>query len=419
MTEECVENTKIKLFSKEWFERLLNNEATSGLIMIFAMLVSIICANTAAREPVHNFLQTTITVGIGNQIFPKSIEWWVNDILMVFFFLQVGLELKREMKEGFLSDIRQVFVPCVAAFGGICCPAIIYALINHSSPQYMHGWAIPTATDIAFAVCVLMLVGKRISQAAKIFLLAIAIFDDLGAIIIIALFYNQGVQLSLLGYACVAGGALYLLNKMQVTHFLPYLLLGIILWMCFFNGGIHTTMAGVVVAMAYPMHVDNEKESPLIRLMKILKPWIDFFVLPVFAFASAGLYLRGVTWDMFTHEVTLGIVFGLFFGKQIGIFCVTWVLVKLKIADFPKTVTMLDLYGVAVVAGIGFTMALFVGKLALSGEVMQQEIRLGVISGSFLSALWGATVFHYGRRLKIWFARNMTKYKKNLLTKRK
>lgn len=400
---KIVEKKRIRLFSKAWFERLLNNEATSGLVMIFAMVVAIICANTAAREPVHHFLQTTITLGIGDRMFPKSIEWWVNDILMVFFFLQVGLELKREMKEGFLSDIRQVFVPCIAALGGICCPAIIYAIINNSSPQYMHGWAIPTATDIAFAVCVLMLVGKHVPQAAKIFLLAIAIFDDLGAIIIIALFYNQGVYLSLLGYACIATFALYLLNKMQVTYFLPYLLLGIVLWFCFLNGGIHTTIAGVVVAMAYPMRVDGEKESPLNRLMKVLKPRVDFFILPVFAFASAGLYFGGVTAETFTHTLTLGIIFGLFVGKQIGIFATTWVLIKLKIAAFPKAVTMLDLYGVAVVAGIGFTMALFVGKLALPGEAMQQEIRLGVICGSVISALWGAVVFHYGRRLKSWF----------------
>ncbi len=400
---KIVEKKRIRLFSKAWFERLLNNEATSGLIMIFAMIAAIVCANTAAREPVHRFLQTTVTLGIGDQMFPKSIEWWVNDILMVFFFLQVGLELKREMTEGFLSDVRQVFVPCVAALCGICCPAVIYAIINHSSPQYMHGWAIPTATDIAFAVCVLMLVGKHVPQAAKIFLLAIAIFDDLGAIIIIALFYNQGVYLSLLGYACIATFALYLLNKMQVTYFLPYLLLGVVLWFCFLNGGIHTTIAGVVVAMAYPMRVAGEKESPLNRLMKVLKPWVDFFILPVFAFASAGLYFGGVTAETFTHTLTLGIIFGLFLGKQIGIFTITWVLIKLKIAAFPKAVTMLDLYGVSVVAGIGFTMALFVGKLALPGEAMQQEIRLGVICGSVVSALWGAVVFHYGRRLKNWF----------------
>ncbi|HAW33611.1 MAG TPA: Na+/H+ antiporter NhaA [Alphaproteobacteria bacterium] len=400
---------RVRWFSKAWFEKILNNEATSGLVMIFAMVAAIVCANTAAREPVHRFLQTTMTVGVGETLFSKSIEWWVNDILMVFFFLQVGLELKREMTEGFLSDIRQVFVPCVAALGGICCPAIIYAVVNNGSPEYMHGWAIPTATDIAFAVCVLMLVGKHVPQAAKIFLLAIAIFDDLGAIIIIALFYNQGVYLSLLGYACIATFVLYLLNRMHVKAFLPYLMMGVVLWYCFLNGGIHTTIAGVVVAMAYPMRIEGERESPLNGLMKILKPWVDFFILPVFAFASAGLYFGGVTAQTFTHTLTLGIIFGLFFGKQIGIFFTTWALIKMKIASFPKAVTMLDLYGVAVVAGIGFTMALFVGKLALPGEASQQEIRLGVICGSVISALWGAVVFHYGRRWKNWFMTRVLK----------
>lgn len=398
MTEE------IRIFSKKWFSRLLNNEATSGLVMIFAMIAAIVCANTAARDPVHHFLETPITVGIGQTMLTKSIEWWINDVLMVFFFLQVGLELKREMKEGFLSDIRQVLVPCIAALGGICCPAVIYALINHEAPQYIHGWAIPTATDIAFAVCVLMLVGRHVPQAAKIFLLAIAIFDDLGAIIIIALFYNQGVSLTLLGYACIATFGLYLLNKMQISNFLPYLMLGFILWLCFLNGGIHTTIAGVVVAISYPMHVEGMKDSPLNRLMNVLKPWVDFAILPIFAFSSAGLYLGGVTTETFKHTLTIGIIAGLFFGKQIGIFATTWALIKMKIAAFPKQVTMLDLYGVAVVAGIGFTMALFVGKLALPAEESQQEIRLGIICGSVLSALWGAVVFKYGRALKkfIW-----------------
>lgn len=408
MTEET-EKQWVRPFTKKWFEKILNNEATSGLVMIFAMIAAIVCANTAAREPVQHFLETTITLGVGDKLFPKSIEWWVNDILMVFFFLQVGLELKREMKEGFLSDIRQVLVPCIAALGGICCPAIIYAIINNSSPEYMHGWAIPTATDIAFAVCVLMLVGKQVPQAAKIFLLAIAIFDDLGAIIIIALFYNQGVSLALLGYACIVTFALYLLNKMKVSHFLPYMILGVALWFCFLNGGIHTTIAGVVVAMAYPMRIEGMQASPLNRLMKILKPWVDFAILPIFAFSSAGLYLGGVTVETFKHTLTIGIILGLFIGKQVGIFATTWALVKLKIAAFPKQVTILDLYGVAVVAGIGFTMALFVGKLALPSETMQHEIRLGIICGSVASALWGAFVFRYGRSLKKFVMKKLLK----------
>lgn len=377
---------------KEWFEKLINNEMTSGILMIAAMVASIICANTAWHEPIADFWETRLFVGIAKIKFSRPLEWWINDVLMVFFFLQIGLELKREMREGFLSDPRQILVPALAAMGGIICPAVIYGIINYNHPEYMNGWAIPTATDIAFAICVLMLVGKAIPQAAKIFLLAIAIFDDLGAILIIALFYNQGVSLDLLGYAGLSCVVLYMLNKMQITSFAPYLIMGIVLWYCFLNGGIHTTIAGVVVAMAYPMRVNSKKYSPLERLSRELKPWVDLLILPVFAFASAGLYLGNVTWQTFTHTLTIGIILGLFLGKQIGIFSTTWLLIKAKIAAFPKEVKMVDLYGVACVAGIGFTMALFVGKLSLP-ESMQEEIRLGILCGSIISALWGAFVF--------------------------
>ena len=394
---------------KEWLEDLFSNDMASGILMIMAMVASILCANSELREPIVHFWETKLFVGVGALKFSQSLEWWVNDVLMVFFFLQIGLELKREMKEGFLSDPKQILVPALAAVGGIICPAIIYAIINNNSPQYMNGWAIPTATDIAFAICILMLVGKTVPQAAKIFLLAIAIFDDLGAILIIALFYNQGVSLDLLGYAGLACLALYMLNRMQVTSFSPYLILGVVLWYCFLNGGIHTTIAGVVVAMAYPMRVRAKTYSPLERLSHTLKPWVDLLILPVFAFASAGLYLGDVTWETFGHTLTLGIICGLFFGKQIGIFFTTWLLVKGKIAVFPKEVKLPDLYGVACIAGIGFTMALFVGKLSLP-EAMQVEIRLGILCGSVLSALWGAIVFQIDERWK----RNMYKFKMNI-----
>lgn len=396
----------VRPFSKQWFEKLLNNEATSGLIMIFAMIAAIICENTGFQAVFHRALHVKMTVGVGHYQLSEPFEWWVKDVFMVFFFLQVGLELKREMMEGFLSDIKQIILPCLAAIGGIICPAIIYAVINRNHPEYMHGWAIPTATDIAFAICILMLVGKQIPSAAKIFLLAIAIFDDLGAILIIALFYSQGVELSLIGWACVATGALYVVNRLQVTYFLPYLVLGIVLWFCFLQGGIHTTIAGVVVAMAYPMRVDGERESPLNRLMKVLKPWVDLLILPVFAFSSAGIYLRTVTPETFTHTLTIGIILALFIGKQVGIFTVTWALLKLQIAKMPSTVTMMDLYGVACVAGIGFTMSLFVGQLAFTNPEFQQEVKVGVICGSVISALWGAFVFRHGR----WMQKSLKKF---------
>lgn len=383
---------------RDWFEKFVGNDMTSGLLMISAMLASILFANSPWHESIEHFWETNIFIGVADVQFSRPLEWWVNDVLMVFFFLQIGFELKREMKEGFLADSRQIMVPALAALGGIVCPAIIYALINHHSPQYMNGWAIPTATDIAFAICVLMLVGKAVPQAVKIFLLAIAIFDDLGAIVIIALFYNQGVSVDLLGYAGLICIALYFLNKMQITSFVPYLLLGVGLWYCFLNGGIHTTIAGVVVAMSYPMRVNIKKYSPLERLSHKLKPWVDLVILPVFAFASAGLYLGNVTEETFTHTLTLGIISGLFFGKQIGIFLTTWLLVKSGVAVFPREVKLVDLYGVAAVAGIGFTMALFVGKLSLPGS-MQEEIRFGILCGSLLSALWGAAVFRWGEHI--------------------
>ena len=383
---------------RDWFEKFVGNDMTSGLLMISAMLASILFANSPWRESIEHFWENNVFIGVADIQFSRPLEWWVNDVLMVFFFLQIGFELKREMKEGFLADSRQIMVPALAALGGIVCPAIIYALINHHSPQYMNGWAIPTATDIAFAICVLMLVGKAVPQAVKIFLLAIAIFDDLGAIVIIALFYNQGVSVDLLGYAGLICIALYFLNKMQITSFVPYLLLGVGLWYCFLNGGIHTTIAGVVVAMSYPMRVNIKKYSPLERLSHKLKPWVDLVILPVFAFASAGLYLGNVTEETFTHTLTLGIISGLFFGKQIGIFLTTWLLVKSGVAAFPREVKLVDLYGVAAVAGIGFTMALFVGKLSLPGS-MQEEIRLGILCGSLLSALWGAAVFRWGEHI--------------------
>lgn len=388
-----MQNSKTQNFSfREMWNKVITSDMTSGILMITAMFASIICANTSFRESIAHFWEMPLFVGVGNLSFSKSLEWWVNDVLMVFFFLQVGLELKKEMREGFLSDPKQILVPALAALGGIICPAIIFAILNNGNPQYMNGWAIPTATDIAFAVCVLMLVGKAIPQAAKIFLLAVAIFDDLGAILIIAIFYNQGVSLDLLGYAGLACFALYMLNKMQFTSFAPYLILGVVLWYCFLNGGIHTTIAGVVVAMAYPMRVTRKTYSPLEKLVSRIKPWVDVLILPVFAFASAGLYLGGVSWETFTHPLTLGVICGLFFGKQIGIFSTTWLLVKSKIAMFPKEVKMIDLYGVASVAGIGFTMALFVGKLSLPAD-LQEEIRLGILCGSVLSAIWGALVF--------------------------
>ena len=376
------------------FDKIFNSELFGGIFMMVAAVLSIILANTDFHRPILHFFETDLYAGVGQFRFSRSLEWWINDVFMVFFFLHIGLELKSEMKEGFLKDIKQIFIPALSAIGGMICPAIIYILFNLQTPKYLNGWAIPTTTDIAFAVCVLMLAGKTVSHSVKVFFLAVAIFDDLGAILIIALFYNQGVAIDMIGYAVLVCFALYGLNKLRITWFAPYLLLGYALWYCFLNGGIHTTMAGVVTAMAYPMRVTNKTYSPLKNLNNILKKWVDFVVLPIFAFASAGVYLGDVTLHSLAHPVTLGIMIGLFLGKQIGIYATTWLMLKIGWAHFSKDVKLIDIYGASCIAGIGFTMALFVGKLSLPMSV-QPEIKIGILCASVLSALWGATVFQW------------------------
>ena len=362
--------------------------------MMSAAVLSVIFANTQLHTQISHFFETDLFAGIGNFRFSRPLEWWINDVFMVFFFLHIGLELKSEMKEGFLQDRKQLFIPALSAIGGMICPAVIFVLFNLKNSAYLNGWAIPTTTDIAFAVCILMLIGKCVSHSVKVFFLAVAIFDDLGVILIIALFYNRGVSVPLLGYATLVCFALYGLNKLKITWFAPYLLLGMALWYCFLNGGVHTTMAGVITAMAYPMRVTDKNYSPLKKLNELLKKWVDFVILPVFAFASAGVYLGDITIDSFLHSVTLGIIFGLFFGKQLGIYTSTALMVKIGWTRFPPEVKLIDLYGASCIAGIGFTMALFVGKLSLP-TFIQPEIKIGILSASVLSALWSIAVFQW------------------------
>ncbi|MCQ2741034.1 MAG: Na+/H+ antiporter NhaA [Alphaproteobacteria bacterium] len=374
--------------------KIFGSELFGGILMMSAAVLSVIFANTPLHTQISHFFETDLFAGIGNFRFSRPLEWWINDVLMVFFFLHIGLELKSEMKEGFLQDRKQLFIPALSAIGGMICPAVIFVLFNLKNSAYLNGWAIPTTTDIAFAVCILMLIGKCVSHSVKVFFLAVAIFDDLGVILIIALFYNRGVSVPLLGYATLVCFALYGLNKLKITWFAPYLLLGMALWYCFLNGGVHTTMAGVITAMAYPMRVTDKNYSPLKKLNELLKKWVDFVILPVFAFASAGVYLGDITIDSFLHSVTLGIIFGLFFGKQLGIYTSTALMVKIGWTRFPSEVKLIDLYGASCIAGIGFTMALFVGKLSLP-TFIQPEIKIGILSASVLSALWSIAVFQW------------------------
>ena len=382
------------------FPRLIRSfiamESSGGIVMLLFAALAVILANSPLSDWYKAFISLPVTFGYADTAATEPLKEWVKDILMVLFFLVVGMELKREIREGVLSSRDQVMLPLVAAAGGMAAPAAIFYAINHAYPENLAGWAIPSATDIAFAMCVVTLLGRKVPPVVKIFLLAIAIFDDLGAILIIAAFYNTELALIplLLALAGIAG--LALLNRRGVAMLLPYLLTGVFLWFCFYHSGIHTTIAGVAVGMAIPMrHPKDPRHSPLNAAIHMLHPWVSFIVLPVFAFTSAGVSLVGMGWKSFLEPLPLGIALGLFFGKQIGILGVTWALVKLRLVRKPEGAGWRHLYGASVLAGIGFTMSLFIGMLAFSEAHMEEMVKAGVIGGSLLSTMWGFAVLNW------------------------
>lgn len=362
-------------------------ESAGGIIMLVFAALALICANSPLSGSYFSLLDAPFS-GL-------ALKDWVKDVLMVLFFLLVGMELKREMAEGLLSSREQAIMPFFAALGGMAVPAIIYAAFNHSTPETSNGWAIPSATDIAFALCVLNLFGKHAPGSMKIILLAIAIFDDLGAIIIIALFYNTKLHLVALLFSVAGFLALLLLNRFHISRITPYILTGIGLWFGLHGAGIHTTIAGVAVGMAIPLRdIKNPLITPLSHCMHVLHPYVSFAVLPLFAFASAGVSLSGITLADLHHPMTLGIVLGLFVGKQLGIFGTIFLLVKAGFAKLPHGVSWKHIYAISLLAGIGFTMSLFISLLAFTDPHFQEMAKLGVMLGSLLSALCGAALLH-------------------------
>lgn len=376
--------------------QFIATESASGLVMIFFAALALLAANSSYSDAYHSLIASPISFGFLEYSASEPLKTWVKDILMVFFFLIVGLELKREMSEGFLAERGQLLLPLIAAASGMAIPALIFIGINIDQPQNHAGWAIASATDIAFALCVLMLVGKSVPPPVKIFLLAVAIFDDLGAILIIALFYNS--ELALLPLLLAAGGiaALIALNKGKVTALTPYFLVAVFLWFCFYHSGIHTTVAGVITGLLIPMRNPyHRKRSPVNSVIYFLHPWVSFIVLPIFAFTSAGINFSNVNMDMLLSPLPLGIALSLFLGKQIGIFGALWLLIKTGLTGKPEGAGWMHLYGVSVIAGIGFTMSLFIGQLAFSDDAIQDLVKAGVIGGSLLSAVWGYIVLRY------------------------
>ena len=364
-------------------------------------LLALVCANTPLQSAYELLLSIPVVISIGALEVAKPLLLWINDGLMAIFFFLIGLELKRELIEGELSDKRNIILPGIGAVGGMLVPAVIYIYFNSHDPVAMQGWAIPAATDIAFALGVLALLGSRVPISIKIFLTSLAIFDDIGAIVIIAIFYTAEISFAAMIVVACSILALMCLNKRNVIHSSPYILVGTIMWVATLKSGVHATLAGVVLAMIIPIRSKTDPDiSPLKIMEHDLHPIVAFFVLPVFAFANAGISLKGVGAEQILHSVPIGIAFGLFFGKQIGIFGLCLIAVKLKLTALPRGISWLTLYGVSALCGIGFTMSLFVSSLAFeqTGVNLLFDERLGIILGSLTSGILGYFILAYSLR---------------------
>jgi NhaA family Na+:H+ antiporter len=371
-------------------KEFLKLEAAGGIMLVGAAALAMIMANSVLGGTYEAVLEIPVAVQVGALVIAKPLLLWINDGLMAVFFFLIGLEIKREVLQGELSSVAQASLPGVAAVGGMVVPALIYVLFNLGNAEGLRGWAIPAATDIAFALGVLALLGRRAPPALKIFLLALAIMDDLGAIIIIALFYTA--NLSWISLALAGGGILVLFafNLFGITRVAAYVLVGIAVWVCVLKSGVHATLAGVAVAFCIPLRTrDAEGHSPLEHLEHILHPWCAFLIVPVFAFANAGVSLQGMTLGSLFGGIPLGIAAGLFIGKQVGVFGFTYGAVRAGICEMPPGTNWAQVYGLAMLTGIGFTMSLFIGTLAFESIEHASAVRLGVLSGSLFSAVGG------------------------------
>ena len=371
----------------KWFFKL---EAASGLVLLFSAIIALIISNSDLADLYFSTLNEYLFIGINNFGLKLSVIHWINDALMAIFFFFVTLEIKREFLQGELSNIKQALLPIIAAVGGMLVPALFYIFINFGDSETLNGWAIPSATDIAFSLGVLSLLGKRVPLSLKVFLTALAIIDDLGAIVIIALFYSGDLSIKYLSLMLLAFIVLLVVNKCNIKKFLPYLIVGIFLWDFTHNSGIHATIAGVLLAMTIP-HRKKEKDfSLLIKIEHAISPYVAFGIMPLFAFANAGVSLEGLSFSSLLNKVPLGILLGLFVGKQLGVFLFSYVSIKTKIAQMPNNTNWFNLYGVGVLTGIGFTMSLFVGNLAFVENVQYMDgVKIGVLTGSLLSTLFG------------------------------
>lgn len=382
-------------FNNNFIADFLRLESAGGILLIAAAGLAILFANTPLASAYQALLSVPVEVRVGNLEIAKPLLLWINDGLMAIFFFLVGLELKRELVEGELSDPRKLILPGVGAIGGMLVPALIYVGFNWNSSVALQGWAIPAATDIAFALGILALLGSRVPTALKVFLTSLAIIDDIGAIVIIAIFYTAqlSIQALLIVIACLP--VAWWLNRRNVVDHSPYLLIGVIMWVAMLKSGVHATLAGVIMAFFIPLHdISDPGHSPLKELEHDLHAIVAFFVLPVFAFVNAGIDLRGISADQVFHAVPIGIALGLFLGKQLGIFGMCLLAVKMGLTKLPREMSLTALYGTSVLCGVGFTMSLFIGSLAFeqTGVDLLFDERLGIIAGSLASGILGYLV---------------------------
>ena len=372
------------------FKYFFKLESSSGLVLLFAAIIALFISNGNYSDDYFQILQKYITIGTEKFGLKLTVIHWINDVLMAIFFFVVSLEIKREFLQGELSNPKQAMLPIIGAFGGMLVPALFYIFINFGDSITLRGWAIPSATDIAFSLGVLSLLGKRVPLSLKVFLTALAIIDDLGAIVIIAFFYSGNIEAKYLLLMLAAIIILIALNKFKIRNFLPYLIVGLFLWDFTHQSGVHATISGVLLALTIPHNTKDQKKSLLLKLEHALSPYVAFGIMPMFAFANAGVSLEGLTLSSLLTPVPLGIVSGLFFGKQIGVFVFSYLSVKLKFADKPNNSSWSAFYAVSILTGIGFTMSLFVGNLAFVNNLQYMDgVKIGVLIGSLLSTVFG------------------------------
>lgn len=386
--------------------RFFASDSAGGVVLALAAALALIVANSSFAPLYRQFVELHGEVRIGGDwlVLAKPLLVWVNDLWMAVFFFLVGLEIKREVLGGELASVKQAALPAAAAIGGMVVPALIYVALNHADPLALRGWAIPTATDIAFALGILMLLGPRVPASLKVFLTAVAIIDDLGAIIVIAAFYTAQLSLPMLAAAGGCIVVLALLNRARVTAIGPYVMVGLIVWLFVLKSGVHATLAGVVTAMAIPLR-DGKSEpghSPLETAEHALHPWVAFAVLPMFAFANAGVSLEGVSIATLAQGIPLGIALGLVLGKAVGVFGASWLLMRATGAGLPAGASVQQFFGVCVLCGVGFTMSLFIGGLAFSGQGADYDtqLKLGVLGGSLIAGVLGSALLLTATRNK-------------------